>query len=210
MFPIPVSRGGKGTAIALQYKCEVYCTLLTEENSLLVLLTSMFSIFCFFGCSSSGPRHLGSSEESFFDFFCSDLHSLFSGIPRFAPICSNLRWYLPFIPICFQSQPGSQKLSTNFFLLKLFGRPRGGYPDKNRGISRPKGWFPSGFRATYRTFDVEDPHATGRYPDPRVWICALFFLPEIRKIPFCRPLLLVPDCGEGQRERQKGDGKKNV
>ena len=53
-----------------------------------------------------------------------------------------------------------------------------GYPGKNPGTSRPKVWFlwvstdmPNVFWPP--PVNVEDPHPTGRYPDPIVWICAL-------------------------------------
>ena len=72
-----------------------------------------------------------------------------------------------------------RKFNTNFFFcfLKLFGRFQD-IPAKILGYPTQKFGFP-GFLGTYRTFcslppHVEDPHPTGRYPDPRVWVCAPF------------------------------------
>ena len=71
-------------------------------------------------------------------------------------------------------------MKHNLFSLKLFGHPRH-IPAKIPGCPATpaqKFSFP-GFRRTYRTFGlpphhVEDPHPTGRYPDPKVWVCARF------------------------------------
>ena len=83
-----------------------------------------------------------------------------------------------------------QKLNT-IFVFQTFRAPPG-YPSKNPGIYHQKVWFhwvtrdkpnflaPTPWRA--------DPHPTGRYPEPKVWVCATFasltkflypFLPQV-------------------------------
>ena len=71
---------------------------------------------------------------------------------------------------CFQSPKcRERKLNTNFFSQTFRVPP--GYPAK-------KVWFPW-FRGTYRTFwppplHVEDPHPTGGYAEPKVWVWVPF------------------------------------
>ena len=62
--------------------------------------------------STVGSLGLGSPERGHPDLFrfpsflpiCSDLRSLFSGIPRFVPICSALLRILRFVLLCFQNK----------------------------------------------------------------------------------------------------------
>ena len=72
----------------------------------------------------------------------------------------------------------SQKslVSLGFFKghTELFGLHVEDHHRQNPGISPKKFVFPA-----YRTFSppplhVEDPHPTGRYLDPKVWVCAPF------------------------------------
>ena len=70
----------------------------------------------------------------------------------------------------------SRELNTNFLFSSFSSAP--GISRPIPGISRQKFGFP-GLRGAYRTFwppplHVEEPHPTWRYPDPKVWVCALF------------------------------------
>ena len=66
-----------------------------------------------------------------------------------------------------------QELNTNFFFLTLFGHPRD--PSKIPGYPAKKVWFP-GVSQTFwpPPLHVKDPHPSRRYPDPKVWVYALF------------------------------------
>ena len=73
-------------------------------------------------------------------------------------------------------------LALRFRIARIFLRCQIAAPAKIPGYP-PKGLFPWVSR-TYQTFcppppHMEDPHSTRRYPDPEVWVCAPFFLPEI-------------------------------
>ena len=66
---------------------------------------------------------------------------------------------------------------TQTFLSQAFRAPPG-YPGKIPGYPAKKVWF-TWFLGTYRTFwppplHVEDHYPTGKYPDSKVWVCALF------------------------------------
>ena len=80
--------------------------------------------------------------------------------------------------ISYKHSVGAKTWRHTFLFLKLFGH-RLDIPAKSRDIPPKKVWF-SWFRGTYRTFwppplRVEDPyHPTGKYPDSKVWVCALF------------------------------------
>ena len=69
-----------------------------------------------------------------------------------------------------------RELNVPFFSQTFRAPP--GYPGKIPGYPAKKVRFPW-FRGTYRTFwppplHVEDPYPTGKYPDSKVWVCALF------------------------------------
>ena len=69
-----------------------------------------------------------------------------------------------------------RRLNANFFSQTFRAPP--GCPGKIPGYPAKRVWFPW-FRGTYRTFrppplHVEDPHPTGGYPDPKVWVWAPF------------------------------------
>ena len=55
---------------------------------------------------------------------CSDLHSLFSGIPRFVPICSV---FFRLVPICFQNK--SEQIRETPFCRPLLQIPDESYRD---------------------------------------------------------------------------------
>ena len=85
-------------------------------------------------------------------------------------------------------------MNTHFFVfLKLFGHPSG-ISQENPGHPAQKFGF-AGFRRIYQTFwhppvHVENPHPTGRYPDPKVWVGALFLV--------CNELLILGlSCSNG-------------
>ena len=76
----------------------------------------------------------------------------------------------------FVAQRGVKKWTQTLFL-KFFGHPQD-IPAKIQRYPAKK-FVSLGFRGTYRTFwppplHVEDPHHTGRYADPRVWVCASY------------------------------------
>ena len=80
-----------------------------------------------------------------------------------------------------------QKLNANYFFLKLFGHSQD-IRAKSWGYPAEKSGFP-GLQGTYRTFG---PHLftwktpRGRYPDPKVWVCALFLA---RYTPLSGPMV---------------------
>ena len=68
-------------------------------------------------------------------------------------------------------------LNLQCYFWEKFHRKSPLHPGRNK-ISRPKSLI-SWFRGTYQAFwppplHVEDPYANGKYPDSRVWACALF------------------------------------
>ena len=103
-----------------------------------------------------------------------------------AVFCENLRLQNAVIPRKSENQQksaknceklGAKNWTKTFFVLKLFGHFRD-IPAKFPGYPAQKVWFPW-FRGAYRTFwppplHVEDPYPTGKYPDSKVWVCALF------------------------------------
>ena len=81
--------------------------------------------------------------------------------------------------------------STPTFFLKTFRVPPG-YPGK---ISRQKLWLPWDSRDMPKSFGPHpfaDPHATGRYPDPKVLDLSSFFLPDLSRDMF-KPLCFHGD-----------------
>ena len=66
---------------------------------------------------------------------------------------------------------GDENWTQTFFFLKLFG-PFRDIPAKSRDVPRKKFGFP-GFEG-HTPLHVEDPHPTGGYPDPKVWVWVPF------------------------------------